>query len=155
MKYGVRPDFRRTALNSVKIVQLRKKEKRLKRKMKRSKLRKRSKSKVTLDIADRKLQDWYRKNYPDDKCEVCGAIAEVRHHHLEKSKSNAGRFNYDNLIALCHKCHSKITFGDNNIVATYSLKRGAEWLSRMKKLRQEKKQYYTKGELEKIIKKYQ
>src|SRR3990167_10237221 len=116
-------------------------------------MRKRSKSKATLDKADRALQDWFRRNYPDDKCEVCGKKAEVRHHHLEKSKSNAGRYNHDNLIVLCHFCHSKIVFGDNNIVAIYSIRRGEEWLEKMKQLKKVKKQYYSKKELEEIIKK--
>ena len=118
-------------------------------------MKKRSKSKATIDKADRSLQDWFRKTYPDDKCEVCGLLAQVRHHHNEKSKSNAGRYNHDNLIALCHSCHAKITFGDNNVVATYSIKRGPEWVERMKQLKKARKQYYTKGELEIIIKKYE
>ena len=117
-------------------------------------MKKRSKSKATLDKADRKLQDWFRDTYPNDKCEVCGNPAQVRHHHIKKSKSNAGRYHHDNLIALCHKCHSKILFGDNNVVAIYSIKRGPEWLERMKKLKTIRKQYYTKGELEQIINKY-
>ncbi len=122
--------------------------------MKRTRLKKRSKSKATLNKADRALQDWYRWKYPDDKCEVCGVGAEVRHHHIEKSKSNAGRYLDDNLVASCHKCHSKIIFGDNNVVAIYSVRRGEEWVARMEILKREKKSYYTKKELEEIIEKY-
>ena len=76
------------------------------------------------------------------------------HHHIEKSKSNAGRFNHDNLIFICQLCHSNIHFGDHNIVATYSLKRGSKWLEKMRKLKLEKKSYYGKKELEKIIEHY-
>lgn len=117
-------------------------------------LRRRSKSKVTIDKADRALQDWFRATYKGKKCEVCNAPFQVMHHHNEKSKSNAGRYDHDNLIFLCHKCHSKITFGDNNIVATYSQKRGKEWLDRMWKLRAVRRPLYGKKELEEIIKKY-
>lgn len=119
--------------------------------MKRTPLRKRSKSKLTLDKADRALQDYYRRNYPTDLCEVCGAIAEVRHHHIEKSKSNYLRYNPINLIALCHKCHQKIHFGDNSIVAVYSVKRGEEWVNKIEELKKIKKPYYSQKELKEII----
>ena len=118
-------------------------------------MRHRSKSKATLDKADKALQNWFRRIYPDKKCEVCFQPFQVMHHHLEKSKSNAGRFNHDNLVFLCHRCHSKIIFGNHNVVATYSLQRGAEWLAKMKSLAKVQKQYYTKRELENIIEKYE
>src|SRR3990167_9198600 len=126
--------------------------KRGKSNLKRSPLRKRSKSKATIDIADRKLQDWYRFIYRGTRCEVCGAPFNVMHHHLLKSQSNAGRYEHNNLIFICFRCHSALHFGDNNIVATYSIRRGEEWIEKMKKLKQVKKQYYTKRELEEIIK---
>lgn len=118
-------------------------------------LKKRNKSKATLDKADRALQDWYRRNYPTDLCEVCGSLAQLRHHHIEKSKSNYLRYNPINLIALCNKCHQKLHFGDNSIVATYSIKRGEEWLNEIEKLKNIHKPYYSKKELEEIIELYQ
>ena len=101
--------------------------------------------------ADACLQNWFRAKYPKAKCEVCGRKAEVRHHHLEKSKSNAGRYNHDNLIALCYSCHSKIIFGDHNVVAIYSIKRGKDWVDRMEDLRKIKKSYFSQTELKNII----
>ena len=119
-----------------------------------TKLRKRSKSKALLDKADQTLQNYFRREFPDDKCEACGARAEVRHHHIEKSKSNAGRFNESNLISLCYKCHSKISFGHYDIISTYSIKRGKKWAKQMEALKREPKQSFSVRELEEVIEKY-
>ncbi len=121
-------------------------------------LKRRSKSKATIDIADRKLQDHYRRQFAEtgQKCECgCGRLAEVCHHHIEKSKSNYLRFVEINLVFLAHFCHSKITFKDHSVVARYSIKKGEEWVKTMDKLKIIKKQYYTKKELEAIIKQYE
>ena len=118
-------------------------------------LRRRSKSKATLDKADRALQDYYRARYTGARCEVCGKPFETMHHHLLKSQSNAGRFERINLIFICHKCHSKISFGDLTGVARYSSKRGLKWVEKIETLKKVRKQYYTKKELEAIIKKYE
>ena len=48
---------------------------------------KRPSRKLTL-IADKALQNWFRAKYPKAKCESCGRRAQVRHHFIEKSKSN-------------------------------------------------------------------
>lgn len=117
-------------------------------------MRKRAKSRATIDKADKALQNYFRTRFPSEICEVCGKKAEVRHHHIEKSKSNFLRFHGDNLIALCHFCHSKIIFGDHQIVAIYSIGRGRAWLDKISELRKVKKQYYTKKELEKLIEAY-
>ena len=119
-------------------------------------MRKRSKSKITIDRADRSLQDAYRRKYKGELCESClGQLFQVIHHHISKSKSNAGRFRQPiNYIKLCHSCHSKIIFGDNNIVATYSIKRGKRWLEKIEKLKAIKRPYFSRGELQKIINYY-
>lgn len=121
---------------------------------KRKPLRKVSKSKVTIKKADRALQDWYRAKYPNKRCECCGMPFQVMHHHVEKSKSNAGRFLDDNLIFLCHKCHSSIHFQNHNVVAIYSARRGEAWVQRMIELKQVRRLPYGKKELEEIIEKY-
>lgn len=117
-------------------------------------MRKRSKNKATIDKADRSLQDAYRRKYKRMSCEVCGRRFEVVHHHLEKSKSNAGRYFYRNLIFLCFKCHARLHFGDNNIIAIYSTKRGRKWVLDMIELKKVKRPAYSKKELEGIINKY-
>lgn len=117
-------------------------------------LKKRSKSKATIDKADRALQDWFRREYKGTPCENCGVPFEVMHHHIEKSKSNAGRYHHDNLIFLCHKCHAKITFDDHQVVANYTLKRGQDWFNRMRDLKRVSRPSYGKKELESLIEKY-
>ena len=77
-------------------------------------LKKRNKSKMTLNEADRALQDYYQATYKGTPCEVCGKPFEVMHCNNEKSKSNAGRYLHKKLIFLCHHCHSLITFDDHN-----------------------------------------
>ena len=118
-------------------------------------MKQRSKSKATRDKADRELQDAYRRKYKGKPCEVCGRAFEVCHHHLEKSKSNQGRYYHKNLIFLCFKCHAKLHFGDNNIIAVYSTKRGRKWVADMVELKKIRRSAYSKKELEKLIKKYQ
>jgi len=127
-------------------------------KKEKQKLRKRSKSKATLDRADIALQNFYRRQFvkTKQKCECgCGRMAEVCHHHIGKSKSNYLRFAEINLVFLSHFCHSKITFQDYSIVARYSVKKGEKWVKKMDKLKIIKKQHYTKKELEIIIKSYE
>lgn len=119
-----------------------------------SKLRKRSKSKATIDKADKALQNWFRFTFKGTPCEVCGKEFEVMHHHILKSQSNAGRYNHDNLIFICNKCHSKISFGDLLGVSIYSAKRGQEWVERMKILKRVSRPPYGKKELERIIEQY-
>ena len=127
--------------------------------MKRSPLRKRGKSKATIDKADRALQDWFRAMYPNKKCEVAGCrnTFSLMHHHLEKSISNAGRYNHDNLIFICKFHHDKIHLsGDRaQIIAKYTITKGKDWVKRMDKLRKESKGHYGKKELETLIKNYQ
>lgn len=124
---------------------------------KQSKLRKRSKSKATIDKADRELQDAYRRKYGGKLCESCERCEfYCMHHHLPKSRSNAGRYHKDNLIFICKPCHDEISFnGGSQVVARYSAKRGKKWVAEMDLLKQERRQAYSKKELEKIIIKYQ
>src|SRR3990167_658114 len=57
-------------------------------------MRKKSKNpiKKAKNEADRALQDAYRRNYPNEKCESCGQRFYCMHHHLEKAKSNFCRY---------------------------------------------------------------
>ena len=102
--------------------------------MKRTPLRKKSKSELrkAVDKADRSLQDWYRRHFPDDKCESCGGRAELRHHFIEKSRSTYLRFHKINLIALCSKCHTAHHLGhDSRVMARVVLKKGDMWLDEL------------------------
>ena len=119
-------------------------------------MRRRSKSKLLIDKADRALQDFYRRIYPKRRCESCGGLFGLIHHFIEKSKSNYLRFHKKNLIFICKKCHSlHHCFGDSKIHAKIILKRGQKWLREIIKLNKIKKQSYNVKELEELIKKYE
>jgi hypothetical protein len=118
--------------------------------MKRTKLRRRSKSKYYIDRADRALQDYYRALHL--KCEVCGAPADLMHHFIEKSRSNYLRFNEINLVPLCKKCHFKHhNTGDATIHATIIQKRGLGWLNKIIELSKIKRVPFLVKEILEII----
>jgi hypothetical protein len=108
--------------------------------MKRTFLRKRSPrpERACKDRADRALQDAYRREYPKEKCEVCGAQFDIMHHHVEKSNSMFLRWMQPvNLIFLCSECHQKIHFGNSDPVSAYSIKRGDVWLEHIRQARKD------------------
>lgn len=72
------------------------------------------------------------------KCEACNNETQVAHHWIEKSRSLNLRYNFKNLVALCHSCHARIhnRFGNSVVgaldVATIIIKkRGQEWKEEM------------------------
>lgn len=76
--------------------------------------------------------------------------------NIEKSKSNNLRFMESNLIPLCYRCHSlHHQFGDAKIHAEIMAKRGIGWWNKLKAEYENKKQYWTKKDLENIIKMYE
>jgi 5-methylcytosine-specific restriction endonuclease McrA len=52
---------------------------------------------------DKHLSPLIVKLYP--KCLLCGKPSQVAHHFVHKSKSNFLRYEFTNLIPLCHSCH--------------------------------------------------
>ena len=91
---------------------------------------------------------------PDGYCEVCGERAEVLHHFIQKSKSEALRYEPKNLIHLCNSCHYKHhTLGDPTIAIAIKDKRGAEWykwiLENRRKIVKQNKAYFEG--LEKLL----
>ena len=120
-------------------------------------MKKRSKSKATIDIADRVLQDAYRRKYKGELCEGCGEREfSCMHHHINKSQSNYLRFDKINLIFICSYCHPLISFGKGaQIIARYSVKRGKAWIMKIGELAKIKRPSYGKKELEKIITKFE
>ena len=121
-------------------------------------MRKRSKSKATLDKADRALQDWYRRQYPKGKCEICGLPFDVMHHFVPKSQSKALRFDDEkgNLVFICNGCHFRHHRTANPMIhGTVIKKRGMDWYNNlMDRQHKEKRDYFGKKELEDIIKRY-
>jgi len=104
--------------------------------MKRTPLKRKSKSpkKTLTDKADRALQDYYRRHFPEMKCEGCGQPFQLMHHYIKKSDSNNLRYDKDNLIFLCKTCHSKIhCYGKGQLIeGRIVLNRGQEWLDRIR-----------------------
>lgn len=121
--------------------------------LKRTPIRKRSKSKATIDKADKLCQDCYRKLKL--LCEVCGMPADLMHHFYPKSMSNHLRFAPVNMVALCRGCHfAHHRRGDPHIHSTIVSKRGNEWLHSLEEEKKVHRPAYTKKELEEIIKSY-
>lgn len=52
-----------------------------------------------------KIRNAFLAEYP--ACDMCGAPATDVHHRIRRAISGSDEFN--NLQALCHSCHSKIT----------------------------------------------
>lgn len=107
--------------------------------MKRTAIKRKSKSETAKLQAkcDKLLTPIIKQLHP--KCEGCGKDTEVAHHWIEKSRSSNLRYNIENLIPLCHSCHTKIhnRFGNSvmgaiDIADTVRNKRGEEWFNRMK-----------------------
>lgn len=93
-------------------------------------MRRKSKNPVknAKEKADRALQDAYRREYPDAKCEACGKPFRLIHHHIPKSSSLACRYQCPaNFIFLCEKCHNQIHFYDSNPILAYGVRRGEKW----------------------------
>lgn len=56
--------------------------------------------------ADTLLQKYIVKKYP--KCECCGNPTSCGHHLVEKSRSNALRYDLTNIVPVCNVCHTQI-----------------------------------------------
>ena len=69
------------------------------------------------------------------KCEVCGGEYSCRHHFFPKSMCSALRYNIDNGIALCQKCHFFHHNGNPTIHKIVLEKRGDEWYNNLLKIK--------------------
>jgi 5-methylcytosine-specific restriction endonuclease McrA len=81
------------------------------------------------------------------------------HHFWPKSKSSALRYDWDNLIPICHKCHLAHHTGDPSIHAEVIKIKGADWYDRLERtkdrtiVKTNKGWYESKiAALEKVIK---
>ena len=117
--------------------------------MKRTTLNKRGKSPESKlqKSCDKLMQQIYTKKYP--KCDICGELTYCMHHFIEKSRSNRLRYEEENLIPLCFKCHYGVHNSCagrmlNNVLRSYSFmdaiinKRGGKkWKEKMEKIGRE------------------
>lgn len=117
--------------------------------MKRTALKKKSKDpvKILQKKCDQLMQQIYTKKYP--KCDICGKPTYCMHHFIEKSRSNRLRYEEENLIPLCFKCHYGVHNSCagrmlNNVLRSYNFmdaiinKRGGKkWKEKMEKMGRE------------------
>jgi len=101
--------------------------------MKKTKLKRKSKStrRKTIDKADKLLQNWMRVKHAGERCEICGEPFQISHHYIAKSQSTKLRFDEENLILVCNKCHFKIhrTTQGHYIGGLIVFIRGSKWLN--------------------------
>lgn len=78
-------------------------------------------------LADRLLQELGRKVY--NSCEICGGEYSCLHHAFYKSESTVLRYDWNNCVPICVKCHFKIHNTKGNLTASkITANRGAKWL---------------------------
>ena len=106
--------------------------------------------------ADRALQDWYRRHYPNKFCEMCNVSRfYCMHHFITKASSNFLRYDTRNLVFVCKGCHSKFhKFIEPTYPITLRQSRGLEWVEYIEERRYLKK-YDNRKELEKLINYYE
>ena len=81
-------------------------------------------------LADAKYQEVGRELY--DRCLICGGEYSCLHHFVKKSRSTALRYDFENGIPICVKCHSAIHQGkDDTRTARIAYIKGEEWLDRL------------------------
>jgi len=72
------------------------------------------------------MQEYYRKQ--NLFCELCGKPSSCMHHFHVKSSCSALRYDHDNLISLCVKCHFKIHSSHSAEMTTILIGiRGQKW----------------------------
>ena len=77
------------------------------------------------------------EKYNTDICEVCGNPFSAYHHWIPKSRSTLLRYDVENAIPLCVKCHYKIHNSSKptevqRICNTIESIRGKKWLKYIK-----------------------
>lgn len=85
---------------------------------------------------------WYQKCIKL-LCEVCGQEAIQVHHFYYKGSYGHLRYDTDNGISLCAKCHFLLHFQDPKAIEEkIVLVRGQDWYSRLNKKSKEKHENY-------------
>ena len=83
----------------------------------------------------------------DYVCELCGEDWRLTaHHYYFKGSVSHLRYELDNGICLCGKCHASLHWkgNDQKLVEDKIVKlRGTKWINRLKKKRANKPKYFT------------
>lgn len=69
------------------------------------------------------------------QCLLCSMDTQVAHHHVHKSKSNALRYDFDNLINLCHKCHMALHHNESYYASRIVVIKGVKWFNKIEKIK--------------------
>jgi hypothetical protein len=97
--------------------------------------------------ADKLLQELVHKLKP--KCEICGEPTQTGHHLVEKSRSNRLRYEMENIVAVCKRCHFFIhnragKFQLNNslracriLMGVIKQRGGIKWLEKLERVGRE------------------
>lgn len=63
----------------------------------------------------------------------CTGNTQVAHHHCHKSKSLILRYDFENLINLCHHCHLMLHFNESYWASKVVQIKGLEWFAYIEK----------------------
>ncbi len=63
----------------------------------------------------------------------CTYDTQVAHHHVHKSKSLILRYNFDNLINLCHHCHLMLHMNESFWASKIVQIKGLDWFEALEK----------------------
>ena len=74
-----------------------------------------------------------------EKCLLCNKKAILSHHFYPKHKYRALRFNIDNGVPLCRKCHFSLHKKDPTLSNQIVDKRGLKWYIKIKKEMEKKR----------------
>jgi len=97
---------------------------------------------------------WYKK-YLKPACEICGKKYVLQgHHFFYKSQYGHLRYDPENHITLCHRCHFLLHHKDPKLLTDHIIKlRGNEWYEALKnKAQQNPRSYLNVKYYEDIIK---
>ena len=61
------------------------------------------------------------------EAKMCAGFTEVAHHHILKSKCTALRYELDNLIPLCTRCHMLLHSHESYYSSILVQRKGVEW----------------------------
>ncbi len=90
---------------------------------------------------DALLSPIIKKMHPT--CLLCGKETEVAHHHVHKGRSTRLRYEIDNLINLCNKCHLGLHYNESYWASRIVDIKGIEWFRDLDK----KKDEYVKADV--------
>lgn len=71
------------------------------------------------------------------KCLLCKEDTQVAHHHVKKSTSTRLRYEIENLIPLCNKCHLRLHCDEILWTSRIILIKGTEWFRELDRKKNE------------------